>query len=144
MSDGYRWTLDEYVMRCEDGSDLEEILTEGEVDRDLFADAVKRWNLPDVNVIDASYLDVAIEELQTLALGEGVRATLLAVAIRLEQRAAETTLDAKVAVVVDRDYDPPACKSRFLFVTDGHSMENYALNATAFDRFVTIGLGRAS
>jgi hypothetical protein len=142
MSDTYRWTLDEYLMRCEDGRDLEEIVTEGDLDRDLFADAVKRWNLAHVNVIDADYLYVTIEELQALALGDGVRARLLAVAIRLEQRATEMTIGAKVAVVVDRDYDPPTCKSRFLFVTDGHSMENYALNTQAFDRFVTVGLGR--
>jgi hypothetical protein len=135
MSNTYRWTLDEYVMRCEDERDLEEILTEGGLDRDLFADAVERWNTPHVNVIDADYLYVPVEDLQALALGEDVRARLLAVAVRLEQRATEANVGAKVAVIVDRDYEQPTCQSRFLFVTDGHSIESY-------DRFVTVGLGR--
>jgi hypothetical protein len=49
-----------------------------------------------------------------------------------------------VAVVVDRDYDDVTVASRFLFQTDGYSMENYALDVAVIDRFVRMGLGRGT
>lgn len=129
-------------MRCEIGVGLDEILTEGGIDRDLFADAVDRWGVPHVSVIDADYVYVTANELTSLGLGSGVKASLLAVAFGLEQRAYIGSIAADVAVVVDRDYEPLEVVSRFLFVTDGHSMESYALAEPALERFVTVGLGR--
>jgi hypothetical protein len=137
----YRWTLEEYLLRCEIRHDLAEILTEGSVDRDLFADAVDRWGKPNVSVIDADSLNVTPRDLAGLTLGTGVKATLLATALRLEQRASSGTIAAKIAIVVDRDYDGRRVVSRFLFTTDGHSMESYALAEPALQRFVNIGLG---
>lgn len=141
--DTYRWTLDEYLLRCEDGSELAEILVEGELDRDIFVEAVKRWEC-DVAVVDADYVSISLEELQKLQLpGDGVKWQLVAIAMELERRAVCAQVAARVAVVVDRDYDGPVPESRFLFETDGHSMENYALDPHALDRLIALGLGRS-
>lgn len=143
MEETYRWTLDEYVMRCEDGVGLTEILTEGNLDRDVFAEAAKRWQIVAISVIDADYLAVTVEDMDDAGLPYGVRSQLLTVAQRLEEREAEGTIHAKIAVVVDRDYEPIRITSRFLFVTDGYSIENYLICEDVFDRFVMTGLGRA-
>jgi hypothetical protein len=136
--------LDEYVLRCEDSSGLAEILVEGGLDRDVFADAVARWDVGDVAVVDSDYVTVSPERLQAFGLpGDGVKWRLVAIALELEGRAQAATVSARVAVVVDRDYDGPPPPSRFLFETDGHSLESYALDAEVLDRFVSIGLGRA-
>ena len=130
-------------MRCEDGDDLAEILTEGDLDRDVFVDAVNRWGGRSVNVIDADYLAVEVEDLEAAGLSPGVRSQLLAVAHRLEERTTTGgTIRAKVAVIVDRDYEVIEVTSRFLFVTDGYSIESYLICEDAFDRFMTTGLGR--
>jgi hypothetical protein len=142
MPDAYRWTLDEYVLRCEDGAGLAEILTEGGLDRDVIADAVRRWDLAHVTVIDADYIAVTPEELASLGFSIGVKAQLVSVALKLEERALEGAVQARIAIVVDRDYDPPSPPSRYLYETDGHSMESYVLNEEALDRFASVGLGR--
>lgn len=141
MGDTYRWTLSEYVLRCEDGDELVEVLTEGGLDRDLFTDAVDRWGTHQAVVIDADYIAVTANELLGANQPSGAKGRLVTVAIGLEERASEARIGARVAVVVDRDYEDPTAVSRFLFYTDGYSIESYALDVAVIDRFVRLGLG---
>lgn len=142
MTDTYRWTLDEYVLRHEDSDRLAELVAEGALDRDVFSDALERWNLTNVVVIDSDYVVVTPDDCQRSGYGTGVRSQLLALASALEQARDHRRLRGRVAVIVDRDYDPPPTTS-VLFTTDGHSMESYAMNERALGRFAGIGLGRA-
>ena len=143
MTDTYRWTLDEYVLRCEDGASLAEIIAESGLDRDVLSDAVARWHLDHVKIIDAESVAITDAERGAAGFGSGVKAGLLTVAYRLEQCALEAEIQATIAVVVDRDYDHEEHPiSRFLYVTDGHSMESYTLNEVAIGRFLRVGLGR--
>ena len=52
-------------------------------------------------------------------------------------------LHATVTIVVDRDYDGVPFSCAWLCLTDGHSMESYAMRASALERFVRVTLGRA-
>lgn len=45
--------------------------------------------------------------------------------------------------MIDRDYEELRAPSRFLFITDGHSMESYAISEIALERFARLGLGRS-
>lgn len=142
MSDTYCWTLSEYALRCEDGRGLVEVLTEGALDRDVFADAVRRWGLNDAVVMGADFVRATTSELASMGLSSGAKGTLIAVAIQLEDLALKAPIAARIAVVVDRDYDGSPGTSRFLFVTDGHSIESYALDRAVLERFMSLGLGR--
>ncbi len=139
----YSWTIAEYVLRCCDADNLAEILTEGALDRDVFAQATSRWSLSDVTVLDASYVQPEPGDLERNGLSPGVRANLVAVASALEKQAQDSAVTGRLAVVVDRDYDPPSCGSRFLFQTDGYSLESYVLSRDVLDCLVTVGLGRS-
>jgi hypothetical protein len=141
--DTYRWTLAEYVLRCEDSGNLTEVVVEGDLDRDVIEDALQRWGVTGATVIDMRDIGVTDEELASVGLGSGTRERLVAAALALEQRATESDVAGAVAFIADRDYEPPTTESRYLYVTDGYSIESYALNEATFDRFVRVVLGRA-
>lgn len=138
----YRWTLSEYVLRCETGDDLREIVVEGQLDRDVLQDALARWRAAGVDVLDAAYLHVTDVEVEAAGFSRGVKGVLQTVAAHLAHRAEDAHVGAHVLVVVDRDYDAPA-EHRFLAVTDGYSVESYACTASALERFIRLLLGRA-
>lgn len=138
----YTWTLGEYLLRCEQaGEGLMEVVVEGELDRDVIADAFSRWSAPDVTVLDASYIAVSDGEIEKVGVDKGTRGALLTVAQALETMDREVGIDANVVVVVDRDYGP-CPEGDFLLITDGHSMESYAFNERTLDRFARLLLGR--
>lgn len=141
----WRWTLSEYVLRCEDGVDVRELLVEGEIDRDVFSDAVVRWKA-DVCVLDGDYLDVSTDQIVAAGYTPGVKGALLTVATALDVALEGARLRAFVAVIVDRDYDDELFQaaSRTLLVTDGHSIESYAFSPSALGRFLTVALGRVA
>jgi hypothetical protein len=143
MTADYQWSIDEYVMRCEDGDDIREIVVEGRLDRDTVADAMERWEALGVGVLDASYFRIGDEELAEHGLTPGVKAELIALADSLEQRHAEATIRATVAVVIDRDDELARTHTQYLLITDGYSMESYSLNAETLQRFVRVLLARA-
>jgi hypothetical protein len=143
MSADYQWSIDEYVMRCEDGDDIREVVVEGRLDRDTVADAMERWEVLGVSVLDASYFRIGDEDLLQHGLTPGVKAELIALAESLEQRHVEVTIRATVAVVVDRDDELARAHSQYLLITDGYSMESYALNGATLQRFVRLFLARA-
>jgi hypothetical protein len=136
------WTLEEYVLRLEDGRDIAEVLVEGSLDRDVFADAVRRWGMSEAAVLVADVVDVTPDEIAQWTPLSGVKGKLVTVACMLEARAQATAISARVAVVVDRDYDCTVATSRFFHLTDGHSLESYALDEEVLERVVTLGLGR--
>ncbi len=140
MVEPYRWTLDEYVLRCEQGPDLCEVLVESELDRDVFGDALKRWGADGVRVLDSDYIRVSNDEVQSAGFAVGVKGRLLTAAAALERSPRELT--GRVAVVVDRDYDGVPSLGDALLATDGHSIESYAFSAAALDRFARVLLGR--
>jgi len=141
----WRWTLNEYVLRCEDGADVREILVEGEIDRDVFGDAVARWKA-DVCVLDGDYLDVSIDEIVAAGYTPGVKGALLTVATALNVALDNGRLRAFVTVIVDRDYDDGLFQEArgTLLVTDRHSIESYAFSPNALGRFLMVALGRVS
>lgn len=139
----YRWTLDEYILRCEQGTDLREIVVEGELDRDFLSDALARWGAGDVSVLDADYIEVSGQEVRDAGFNLGTKGRLLTVAAALERAKQAGALSATAAVIVDRDYDLALPVQESLLVTDGHSLENYALSTEALDRFARLVLGRA-
>jgi len=139
----YKWTIDEYVLRCEQaGEDLREILVEGQLDRDLILDALHRWGVADVVVRDAQF--ISTDRGSTPGEGpSGVKAALVRLAEALHEAARKGRLLATLRIVVDRDYDAPPDAGPYLLLTDGHSMESYAFGPEALDRFVRLILGRA-
>lgn len=139
----YRWTLDEYILRCEQGTDVREIVVEGELDRDFISDALKRWGAGDVTVIDADYIEVSADEVTEAGFNVGVKGRLLTLAAALDRVKQSGTLAATVAVIVDRDYDETLPDHESLLVTDGYSLESYALSTESLDRFARLVLGRA-
>ena len=68
-----RWTLGEYVVRYEYSDGLQEILAEGEVDRDVIADALVRWSADDMNVLHADYVSVTQDEIAAAGFAYGTR-----------------------------------------------------------------------
>jgi hypothetical protein len=143
MTADYQWSINEYVMRCEDGDDICEVVVEGRLDRDTVADAMERWAVLGVAVLDSSYFRIGDDDLAQHGLTPGVKAELVALSESLERRHTEATISATVAVVVDRDDELARAHSQYLFVTDGYSMESYALNAATLQRFVRLFLARA-
>jgi hypothetical protein len=144
MSDTYRWTLEEYAARCEIDDSIREVLTEGALDRQVFDDAVVRWGAEDANVLDSDFIHVDPTVLREIGAAGSVRAKLVVVAQELERIARDSNgVRARIAVVVDRDYEMNPVASRFLFLTDGHSIENYLIDERILDRFVRVGLGEA-
>jgi hypothetical protein len=142
MSAPYRWTLGEYVLRCEQGADLSEVVVEGELDRDLIVDALRRWGAARTNVLDADYLHVSDAEVRSAGFPPGTKGRLLTVATALESAKRARDLAARVVVIVDRDYDISVSSGDLLLITDGHSLESYALSPPALDRFARLVLGR--
>ena len=138
----YRWTVLEYVVRCEMGEDIREVLVEGVIDCDVLTRAFRRWDLG-VSVIESTFIRTSKEELDELGVPVGAKGTLLTVAYTLaKSRGANQSVE-RVAVVVDRDYDEMYQVSPFVLFTDGYAIENYALNVEALHRFSEETLGRA-
>ena len=143
LTDPYRWTVAEYVLRCESQT-IDELLVEGECDRDFFADTLARYGV-EVTVRDASYVTVAPAEIDAAGFARGVRGGLLTLAAAIQRRFSNDSFSSRVAIVVDRDYDGPLPHSvaEVALVTDGYSLENYTMDEAALDRFLLIFLGRS-
>lgn len=142
---GYRWTLDEYVLRAELGTDtFREILVEGSTDRSFFKSVFDRYRLDDVVVRDHGYLEIADDEIQAAGFMTGAKGGLLTLASRVAASPMYASNDAIVVVVVDRDFDelPDAGLAAIALVTDYYSVENYALTERSMDRFVRQVLAR--
>jgi hypothetical protein len=142
--DKWRWTLGEYVLRCEDGDDIREILVEGAIDQDVIDDALKRWNADGVNVLGTEYLDISDDEIRAAGFSHGAKGELLTVAAALESARRDSDLSSEITVVIDRDYDELASETlgSIVLLTDGHSLESYAFSPAVLDRFVAMALGR--
>jgi hypothetical protein len=138
----HRWTLSEYVLRCETGHDIREVMVEGVIDRDLIATAVKRWGL-EVEVREGDFVSVSREEIDAAGFPKGVKGKLLTVAAALDASNEAKSVGSRVVIVVDRDFDPPVGPSEVLMETDGFSVESYALDTAALDEFANKILGRA-
>lgn len=143
LAAGHRWTLGEYVLRCEQGQDLREIIVEGELDREILTDALRRWKCEGVSVLDADYIQVSDEDIELAGVSRGAKGTLLTLVSALELSQIGAELATRIAIVVDRDYDEDVVVSNFLFLTDGYSLENYALTPQGLSRFANAALGRA-
>jgi Protein of unknown function (DUF4435) len=143
--DSWRWTLDEYLLRCELGDGLREVLVEGGLDRELFQDALTRWDIKDVGVLDASYFLLSPEDIADAGHSVGAKGLLLTIASSLAAMKQQAVIRAETIIIVDRDYDElGAWPDNSVLVTDGHSIENYAFSPEALDRFVRLGLGRGA
>ena len=143
MIDPYRWTLDEYVLRCEHGTDLAEVVVEGELDRDIIGDSLNRWGLEDVTVLDSDYIAILAEEIAQAGFNPGAKGRLATLAAALDTVSQDSSIAARVVVIVDHDYDGAPLVSDYLLVTDGYSMESYAMSERVFERFLRVALGRA-
>lgn len=139
----YRWSLAEYVLRCETGEDIREVVTEGELDAALVQDALSRWKASGVAVLDAQYIRVTAEEIAAAGFTPGVKGALSTIAHALDTGSRESGIAGTVVVVVDRDYDD-GDPTEHLALTDGYSVESYSCSATAIERFVSLVLGRGS
>jgi hypothetical protein len=139
----YRWTLAEYVLRCQQGADIAEVVVEGEFDRDLIQDAMERWGATDVTVLDSDYVYVLDDEVLAAGATQGVKGRILAIAAALSSAHVDDPVQANVVVVVDRDYDATG-GGDFSLLTDGYSMESYVSTPSVLERFVRVWLGRAS
>lgn len=137
----YRWTLAEYILRIELGSDIREIVVEGTVDRDLIDRVMREWGCT-VAVREGDFIRVEREEVTAAGFRPGMKGRLLTLATSLESSRSAAELATRIAIVVDRDYDPDPPPSRFIFLTDGYAIENYALEANSLHRFVEQVLGR--
>lgn len=142
MSPGYRWTLDEYVLRCEHLVGLREVVVEGELDRDLIADALTRWGSDEVSILDADYLDIDQNKIDAAGFTAGIKGGLLTLAAALNASDMAQEVAARIAVVVDRDYDEQLTAKGVLLVTDGYSVENFELSIEGLNRFASQALGR--
>jgi hypothetical protein len=138
----YRWTLSEYVLRVELGADVREVVVEGVVDRDLIDRALRDWKC-EAAVLEADFLAVEKEEIEAAGHRGGVKGKLLTLAQALSESPVIAELVRRIAVVVDRDYDPDPPSNPILLCTDGFAIENYALDPGALQRFVEQVLGRA-
>jgi hypothetical protein len=143
--DPYRWTLSEFAMRCEHGADIAEVVVEGDLDRDVVYDALRRWGAHDVTVFDADYIHIDTAEVEAAGFLTGVKGRLLTLAAALEDLRQASALRARVVIVADRDYDKhPPVTGGVVLLTDGHSMESYAFSARVIERFLRLSLGRGS
>lgn len=95
----------------------------------------------DVGVITGESLAIGDGEIIAAGHRIGVKGALLTLAGALEQRACEVPVHATVTIVVDRDYDGAPFSCAWLCLTDGHSMESYAVRANALEPFVRSLLG---
>jgi hypothetical protein len=137
----YRWTTAEYVLRCQQSPELREVLVEGQLDHDVVVDALGRWNVDGINVLISDYVSVAPEDVAAAGHRAGVKGQLLTLAAALDAQVGEEGSDG-VIVVVDRDYDGPAGGRARVLVTDGYSIESYAYNEPALERFARFVLRR--
>jgi hypothetical protein len=140
----WRWTLEEYLLRCEQAPMLCEVVVEGALDRDLMNDALQRWGRPAVGVLTAESLTISDEDVRHAGYNTGVKGQLLTLAAELARRSKPAAIEATIMVVVDRDYDDPPPESAWLCLTDGHCIESYALSPVVLNRFVRIVLGRSA
>jgi hypothetical protein len=139
----YRWTLLEYVLRCEQGRDLREIVVEGVIDRDFISRVVQDWR-PTVNVLESDYLNISHEDIDTAGFTYGAKGKLLTLAKYLDKADEKAGCVQRAAVVVDRDYEErEEDEDSVLLLTDGYSIESYAMNAETLQRFSEQVLGRA-
>jgi hypothetical protein len=139
----YRWTISEYVLRCELYR-FRELLVEGEGDRTFFLDVLGRYGLAEIAVLDSDYFHIPREDVEDSGFEVGAKGRLLTLAAAICARATEAELRANVLVIVDRNYDeglPPEVTC-VAVATDGYSLENYVLSARALERFVRMVLGR--
>src|SRR5215218_5324793 len=139
----YRWTIDEYILRCE-LNNVEELIVEGDSDHCFFLDLLSRYSLPSVTVIDADCFHVPGAEVLAAGHNDGAKGRLLTLASAICRAIQERPLSATVMVVVDRDYDGdvPDRAACAAVATDGHSVENYAPSEAALQRFLRGVLGR--
>lgn len=138
MNYAYRWTLDEYVLRCELDPTIREIVVEGASDVAFFTRFVDVERLNDVAVLDSDYIQVESSAVRALRFNVGAKGRLLTVATHLQSRDDTSKIQGTVVVVVDRDHDSaiPASCDRFVRMTDRHSLENYAYDPSVIDRLL--------
>jgi hypothetical protein len=141
----YRWTLDEYVLRCAIDSTVREVLVESELDMQFFAEVLHRGGIEGVTIFDADYIDLSDDAVRDAGYASGAKGRLLAVGAGLVAESERIGgLVGTVVIVVDRNFDDvPDALRMYVFATDGYSVENYSLNERSVDRFIGHVLGRA-
>jgi hypothetical protein len=137
----WRWSLQEYLLRCEIGKGLCEVIVEGGLDRDVFEAAVQRWGYDDVTIIDSAFLSIDNGEVVEAGFEPGVKGQLLTLGRLVTDASSAGRVQATIVIVVDRDYSDAVFGPR-IFVTDGYSIENYLMDVKVLDTFVRLTLGR--
>lgn len=138
----YRWTIDEYVLRCALSDNVTDLLVEGKLDRWFYEEVLNRHDLSAVSVFDADFLQVPDQEVRDAGFAPGAKGRLLTLAAALVYEATKSPLRCRVVVVVDHDYDGvPEAIAPFALATDGYEVENYACTVTSLRRFVRYIMG---
>jgi hypothetical protein len=139
----YRRTIPEYILECELYA-FRDLVVEGQADGFFYLEVLRRYGLLDVGVLSADFFNIPATAVKAAGFNVGAKGGLLTLACALSDRSAEVSLAARVVVVVDRDYDEelPEKLAGFVVVTDGYSIENYALSSEALQRFAQSILGR--
>jgi hypothetical protein len=123
---------------------LVDIYVEGEGDKAVVTWFLSRIPAQDVNVYSIDAIDIPAPIMTKYDLTpHSNRSRVLALSIELYKEFQESI---KVLCIADRDYDeyfPRTVSSPLLQLTDGHSMECYALNEICFRKFSSLVLGES-
>jgi hypothetical protein len=132
------------VLRCQIDASIREVVVEGTSDLLIYMQFFDGEGIADVQVIDGDYIEVDPSAVTAGGFDVGNKGRLLAVGEALQRREDTAHIAANVVVVVDRDFDEdvPPSTGRFVLMTDRHSIENYAYDASALDRLMGFHLGQ--
>jgi len=143
-SDETRRTLDELRVEHELFEDLRDVYVEGRHDR-LALQAFFRWAEVRTSVrvyeIDQR-LDLPASELFALSLEDGRRSRLIALALSANSWPSRRGLTAVIDADAAYAGSPVPADVDTLLITDGTSIEAYALNSSTLDKFLALTLRR--
>jgi hypothetical protein len=138
--DTYRWTLDEYVLRCTLDASIRELLVEGTLDALFWGDVLDRARIDSVDVFDVGEVAIDGKQIADAGFTHGPKGCLLTLCLALVREPEE--IRGLVRCVVDHDFDGvPEGLAEFLVVTDGYSVENYAIGVASIGRFIARHFG---
>lgn len=142
---GARWTLDEYIYRCEIDSGVFEVLVEADLDADVISDSAAAWRIPPTfAILDSRSIRVTDDEIRAAGFSPGVKGGLLTVGAQLADLQRSQALKAHIRIVVDHDYDGvPGPLTQIITCTDFYSIESYAFTEASLHRFLRLIVGRA-
>jgi len=141
MTPGDQRTIEELITLYELEPQLRDIYVEGPTDVSFIGWFLDQVGKDNVIVYDISTVDISVQVIQSHSLENNNRDRVIALAIELESRLVEPTI--QVTCIVDRDFDLILNKEyecNLLLFTDYTSIEMYLYCEKCLDKFINLYL----